>query len=637
MDELDLLFAQGKIDYQSYISQKAQKQTNTGNNLNTLKNFINERESSLIGDMPGINTSEDISIPEEELESYTSRGIVPTYGTDYEDERAERQTWDDQLANGITKFAGKTVTGAIGGVAMLPGLVYGAATGSFSNIYDNAFQRSLDEANKSMDEALPNYVTKQEQENNILESLGTMNFWANDMLGAASFITGAIASEFLSAGLSTALIPGKVAKSLKAISYAEEMGKIGRLSEKAGRLNNAAKITNLARQVVTGAGYEAGVETRGFIDEAENNFINKFTQENGREPNDEELALAMDEIRSSANGLFAANLALVSAGNMITLPRFFGPGIKGLENSKSKFLSNVDDLSEAQLERVAKKKGISVDELKKLKTVNKFDTFSKGRKALSYAYQGLEKPIMEGLIEEGGQSFMNKTALDYIDAKLFNDTTEDTASIVDSMAEGFKETYGGDSNDFWKEVFIGSLMGGVSGFKLPNKKAKTGFGYDVTNYSKDSEINQLVDLSNSLKYSKEVFASANRQAQLNNRLENAIAVGDDFEAKNIEDQILHDFVTTKIKLGQFDQIEDEVSKEVSKMTDEEFANEYGYENLSKEELSKRKSEVVSNFVKNAKDIQKSYANANRANTTGDSTITDTLSYVIFMGDRIDGR
>lgn len=635
MNEYLQQYLDGKIDYATYLQYAGSNSTNDVM-LESLSN-INRREK-ITGTGRTGDLSKSFNMDDEELSTYTDRGITPVSGSDYEDTRAELQGWDEQLANGVVKFAGKTATGVVGGLAMLPGLLAPLVTGEFSSIYDNAFQRSLDQANEAMDEALPNYVTREEEKNNFLENaFGTMNFWANDMLGAASFVAGAIGAEFLSAGAYTAAIPGKVAKTLKQISYAEKMGKIGLLSKQAGRLNNINKAGNLARQVVTGAGYEAGVEARGFIDEAETNYINKFTEENGREPNDEELASAMNEIRSSANGLFAANLALVSAGNIITLPRFFGPGIKGLENSKSKWLSNVDDLSEDQLARVARNKNMSIEDVKKLKTVNKFDTFSKGRKALSYGYQALEKPVAEGLIEEGGQSFMNKTALDYIDAKLFNDTTEDTASLVDSMAEGFKQTYGGDSNDFWKEVFIGSLMGGISGFKLPNKKAKTGFGYDVTNYSKDVEVNKLVDLSNNLQYSKEVFASANRQAQLNNRLENAIAVGDDFEAKNIEDQITHDFVTNKIKLGQFDQIEDEVAKEVRKMSDEEFAAEYGYENLSKEELSKRKNEVVNNFVKNAKDIQKNYALANKSNYTGNSDVTDGLSYVLFMGDRIDNR
>lgn len=635
MNEYLQQYLDGKIDYATYLQYASSTPSTDNSFLNSLSK-INKKEQ-ITGTGSTGDLSKSFNMDAEELETYTSRGITPTFGSDYEDTRAEFQGWDEQLANGLTKFAGKTATGIVGGLAMLPGLAYGLATGSFTNVYDNAFQRSLDDANAAMDEALPNYVTREEEKNNVLESLGTMNFWANDALGAASFVVGAIGTELLSAGIASAMIPGKVAKSLKALSYADEMGKIGMLSNKAKNINNVYKGLTLGRQVVTGAGYEAGVEARGFIDEAESNFISKFQEENNREPNDQELAAAMDEIRSSANGLFAANLALVSASNIIALPRFFGPGIKTLKNPNSKWLSNVDELSDDQLARVAKTKGISVEDVKKLKTVNKFDTFSKGRKALSYGYQALEKPVMEGLVEEGGQSFMNKTALDYIDAKLFNDTTEDTASIVDSMAEGFKETYGGDSNDFWKEVFIGSLMGGITGFKLPNKKAKTGFGYDVTNYSKDSEVNQLVDLSNSLKYSKDVFASANRQAQLNNRLENAIAVGDDFEAKNTEDQIMHDFVTNKIKLGQFDQIEDEVAKEVSKMTDEEFAAEYGYENLSKEELSKRKSEVVGAFVKNAKSIQASYANANRANNTGNQDVTDSLSYVLYMGDRIDSR
>lgn len=40
------------------------------------------------------------------------------------------------------------------------------------------------------------------------------------------------------------------------------------------------------------------------------------------------------------------------------------------------------------------------------------------------------------------------------------------------------------------------------------------------------------------------------------------------------------------------------------MSPEEFGNEFGYENMTKDELAKRKQEVISKFKENAKTFSK---------------------------------
>src|SRR5690606_35795086 len=49
--------------------------------------------------------------------------------------------------------------------------------------------------NDKLNYQLPNYVSKDEQDDNFFESLGNANFWAKDVAGGFSFTLGTIVSE----------------------------------------------------------------------------------------------------------------------------------------------------------------------------------------------------------------------------------------------------------------------------------------------------------------------------------------------------------------------------------------------------------------------------------------------------------
>ena len=636
MDELLQKYINGEIDYDTYtrLKQPAKKTTDNSGFTDFAKMMQKETYEGRpdTGDL-----SKSIFMDDEELDTYTSRGITPTYGSDYEDTRAEYQGWDEQLGNGLLKFAGKTATAVAGGLGMIPGLFYGAATGSLTNVYDNAFQRALDDANKAMDEALPNYVTNEERENNVLQSMGTMNFWANDFLGGASFVTGAILTELATAGLASGAVALKAAKYLKGLSYGSKLDDVAGLASQFNKYNTGLNVGKFGRQMLTGAGYEAGVEARGFIDEAKEQWINEFVETRGREPMEEELALAMNDIRSVANGVFGTNLALVSASNIITLPRYFGPGIsKKLgfnagEEVNKKWVKSADELTEAELKIAAKNTGKTVEQLKADKWINKFDTFNKYEKAAYYAKEALEKPITEGLVEEGMQSFINKTALDYIDSKYEGYNIDAPTDLVESMSKAFSETYGGNDSEFWKEVVIGGLLGGIGGIKL-----KGGLGYDIKN-PKSPEVQKLITEASQRGMTKETIESAIRQANITAKQDAAMEVGDMVDAKNKEDQSQFDYVATKVKLGRFDEIESEIVKQVEQMTPEEFGEEAGYTNMTKEELTARKQKVVSEFMQNAKNIRESFEQASRVTNGMDPDVAEGLGFVLYMGKRIDSR
>ena len=129
---------------------------------------------------------------------YVSRfqdfGFMPN--TDNMERSANLQSTSDKWLNGLAKFGTKTLNAIAGGtIGTVNGAINFVKEGSLNSAFDNDFNRWLDDLNTKMDYKLPNYYTKQEQEAGFFGSVGSANFWANDVLGAASFTVGALFSE----------------------------------------------------------------------------------------------------------------------------------------------------------------------------------------------------------------------------------------------------------------------------------------------------------------------------------------------------------------------------------------------------------------------------------------------------------
>lgn len=130
---------------------------------------------------------------------------------DADDLRAQGQTTGEKLGYGALKLIGKVGTNVVGSTVGLGYGGYNFMTSLFSDkkesatkqFFDNDLQRKLDGINEWMDEKLPHYYTKEEQDYNFFQSMGTANFWANDFSQGLSFVIGAVLSETLTAGLAT--------------------------------------------------------------------------------------------------------------------------------------------------------------------------------------------------------------------------------------------------------------------------------------------------------------------------------------------------------------------------------------------------------------------------------------------------
>ena len=183
-------------------------------------------------------------------------------GQDIYDMRAISQPWQEKLGYGLTKLVGKTSTAVTGGVGMLahglPNMVYnlgaealdpegteGGYGDAFRSIFENDFQRNLDGINEWMDDKLPHYYSKEEQEMGVWQSMVTPNFWMNDFVNGLSFVAGAVLTEMATGGLITAAMPAKAAQFLNGISKAN---KIKRATE-------AAEVTSKFSKAGTNAEY----------------------------------------------------------------------------------------------------------------------------------------------------------------------------------------------------------------------------------------------------------------------------------------------------------------------------------------------------------------------------------------------
>ena len=168
-------------------------------------NVLQQYVSKTIG---GITPTSYTNVAKSDIYGEVDGKLIAKYPTflsyrDNEEHFAQKQQQEGgQWSNGIKKALGQTLTGIVGGtVGTVYGLVEGIKEGSFQATYDNKFMNYLDNLNKEWSYELPNYYTKAEKEAGFTDSLGSTNFWANDVLGGAAFTLSAIGSEAIWAGL----------------------------------------------------------------------------------------------------------------------------------------------------------------------------------------------------------------------------------------------------------------------------------------------------------------------------------------------------------------------------------------------------------------------------------------------------
>ena len=577
----------------------------------------------------GINLSGidiDSSLVRKELSDGTSIARFKSFTPfiDNEDSLALKQGFLEQTFNGVGKFVGKTALNVIDGtIGTAAGLVNGISEGSMSAIYNNDFSKFIDDLNVRMDLQLPNYYTQEQKNMNFLRSTLTTNFWANDVLGGLSFMVGAIGSEAIWAGLTggSSLIsaPARIAAKAGARGLLKAAGKQTgknfhkdtlkvfkshlRKASNSGpgkALNNlrntyngtipAGKIGQVAsnlRFLYTSAGFEAGVEARHSLNSSLENFTAAHEKVNGRKPTAAEYSIFMEDAVDSANKVFAGNVALVGASNIAQFGAIFGVGT---------------GLSKNLTRSIGKRFGVGVTKSNAAgKIIYAPLKSTKLKKGVGNTLSYLKAPVIEGFVEEGGQSVISKTSEKWLAAKFNPDALQKNYGVIQAASQGFKDTYG--TKEGFKEVGLGMIIGALGGRGTRLASGQSFLGNDFQDNANrttqlatglNSVSSQLDDAQRALLdrlVTTNQFNTFITKSQQNAEEGNMFQASLDFDAAQFSKMLLEE------EAGMLEESEKDFAKVIRDTPITSLTEQFG---INAEQAQQYKTALVNNFNSNTK-------------------------------------
>lgn len=377
---------------------------------------------------------------------------IPKYesyipGVDNDTRLSRSQGRTEKWMRGLGKFVGKTALYGLGGVIQpFYGIYAGVSRGNFNAVFDNDFTRWLDDQDKKMDYGLAHYYNREERDMNFLQSMTTANFLSNDFLSGLAFTVGAMLSSAVYSGAGLMNLARTGARAGVALA---RIGKAASDTKKAfGAYLRAARIgqrvgkgLDTAAFLGTSTAWEASVEARSMLMEAEENFRQSYRNAYGREVPYEELMKFRADNANAANAVFAANVGILSLSNIAMFGDMFG-----MDLGVDKFIKrNIFGVGAERMDNGA------------LRAI----TPKKWQKIAGNTFNIIKRPVSEGLFEEGLQGVSSKSAEDWVESRYNPMAIRQNIGYMEAIKNGFKETYG--SNQGWKEIGIGMIIGSVMG------------------------------------------------------------------------------------------------------------------------------------------------------------------------------
>lgn len=379
---------------------------------------------------------------------------IPKYesyipGVDNDTRLSKTQSRTEKWMRGLGKLAGKTALYGLGGVIQpFYGIYAGVSKGNFNAVFDNDFTRWLDDQDKKMDYGLAHYYNREERDMNFLQSMTTANFWSNDFLSGLAFTAGAMLSSAVYSGAGLMNLARTGARAGVALA---RIGKAASDTKKAfGAYLRAARIGQRVGKGLdtvlflgTSTSWEASVEARSMLMEAEENFRQSYRNAYGREVPYEELMRFRADNADAANAVFAANVGILSLSNIAMFGDMFG-----MELGVDKFIKrNIFGVGAERMDNGT------------LRAI----TPKKWQKIAGNTFNIIKRPVSEGLFEEGLQGVSSKSAEDWVESRYNPMAIRQNIGYMEAIKNGFKETYG--SNEGWKEIGIGMIIGSIMGGK----------------------------------------------------------------------------------------------------------------------------------------------------------------------------
>jgi hypothetical protein len=551
---------------------------------------------------------------------------------------ADNQTTGDKWANGLMKFGGKTLAAVAGGtLGSVNGIIEMVKTGSFESSYNNDFNGWLDDLNTKMDYKLPNYYSEQEKDNNFLQSMGTANFYANDVLGGLSFTAGLIVSEgiwgYATGGTSLATMAarnaskigklfGRTAETASAMNTATKIAKApalaaystGKISQDAAiKAGKIGEMLNTARFTYTSAGFESGQEARHYMREAKEGFLEDFESKNGREPSSDEYAKFDADLVDSGNYLFAFNMALVGSSNLAMFGKSLGitspVSFPKKWANKSFFGIGSKTTTDGFLEVIKA---------------------TRAQNIIAKTFAVAKTPIIEGVYEEGLQSVGGNTAKNWIQSTYDPKYLGETIELGDAFVKGMAETYG--TKEGLKEVGIGMIIGLISGAGT-SIASKEGLFGEVKRAKKDNEAEVLTRNTYTVEKTLQRIHTASRVMAFNEAGEAAEEKGDITGAELSRTSAMIAHINGAHNFGYTDQAIAEFKVGVNAMDNATLMKQYGLETESEAEAAK--ATMINEYNELTKEYtrQREYAdlmiNANSKEFKGKKNIDEVKEAIAF--------
>lgn len=508
---------------------------------------------------------------------------IPKYesyipGVDNDTRLSRSQGRTEKWMRGLGKFVGKAALYGLGGVIQpFYGIYAGVSRGNFNAVFDNDFTRWLDDQDKKMDYGLAHYYNREERDMNFLQSMTTANFWSNDFLSGLAFTAGAMLSSavYSGAGLMNLARTGAragvaLARIGKAASDTKKAFGVYLRAARTGR--RIGKGLDTLAFLGTSTSWEASVEARSMLMEAEENFRQSYRNAYGREVPYEELMKFRADNANAANAVFAANVGILSLSNIAMFGDMFG-----MDLGVDKFIKrNIFGVGAERMDNGA------------LRAI----TPKKWQKIAGNTFNIIKRPVSEGLFEEGLQGVSSKSAEDWVESRYNPMAIRQNIGYMEAIKNGFKETYG--SNEGWKEIGIGMIIGSVMGGKSLG---------GIKEWSQDMSRNKgMVEAYNT---NAGALTSAAVQAIRGSMALNAQLSGlktdnnaDDIPNSRIVDKTFSDAVFNRLcydqGMGMLDDTKENFKTVIESIPNSDIAFDM---NMTDEQVNEYKSNLISEFNK----------------------------------------
>lgn len=461
------------------------------------------------------------------------------------DIRAENQPWYAQIGAGLAKGAILAGTTFLDGTL---GLLFGAGTAisedRWSGLWDNDFSKAMQSVNEWSEQALPNYYTREEQEQPWYENIFTANFLGDKFIKNLGFTVGA----FYSGGLEAAGVRG--------------LGKLATVGAK--RLGAGIKtlkgISKASSIVAAGLGSATSAVNEGRI-EAINNSKDWF--ELHKAQLDDEYHQRLQYIKNAYEGTEVYD-QLIRAEQENYNQALGRLSEDRLKMGNMDLLMNIPILTASNIIQFGKLYANGFKTARRATNIiGKAGEYTAGTTRL-----GATTAITKGALSEGNEEILQSAASriagnyystdvnNFYKSKTNPEAAQETLDWVKSFAEGINETV--NDGSAWEEFFIGSLTGALGIPRFRGVRSESGSlqspitieggainewrGYNEKIARENKIANYMNNRINSPEF-KNYYQGLIRHNKYQNDMNRAAEEGDEFNFKNAEHaQLVSDIV-----------------------------------------------------------------------------------------------